>query len=442
MGEQIRWSMVGMMVALLALMAGCASTPTAEEEPLDEPQVVEIETEPMLIRGGDDGAEQLSAEQLFERAYYGFQARRYDEAAEYYGLIIEHFPESRFHRASLYNGALSYEEIDRWRDAADAYARIVEEYPDSDEARNATFRLAGAMMELGDYQEVDDMLQALLLGDDLDHFDRVEAHVRRGQALNAMENWDDAQQSFENALQRNRRADADEQLDNDNQWIVLANFGVGEAYHGRMGEIPLVLPTERMREDLEQKAEYHQAAQAAYIRAVREHHPHWSVAAGFQIGQLYQDFYVDIFSAEIPEDLSDEELAYYFERLFDEIEVLMDRAISVYERNLSFSRRIARGQDAEAWVQATNMHMERMRAYLEDEEVQARARQLVLEYGELDMDKLWDPLFYAQRHVDDALDMAGQAVEPDEEYDDEDGRDAEAEAEADEGDEEGGDGVS
>ncbi len=413
--------------AMVSLVVGCASTPGADEEALDEPRVVQMETEPVLIRGGEDGAEQLSAEELFERAYYGFQARRYDEAAEYYGLIIEHFPDSRFHRASLYNGGLSYEEINHWEEAARAYERLVEEYPDSSEAGNAVFRLAGVLIELGEYEEVDEMLQALLLSDDLEHFDRVEAHVRRGQALFSMEAWDEAEESFNNALRRNQRADATDQLEDDNQWIVLAHFGIGEINHERMNAIPLVLPTERMREDLETKAEYHQAAQAAYIRAVRPHHPHWSVAAGYQIGQLYQDFYVDIFSAEIPDGLSEEELGYYFERLFDEIEVLMDRAISVYERNLAFSRRIARGQEVEDWVYATNLQMERMRIYLEDEEVQMRARELVLEHGELDLDKLWDPLYYAQRHVSDARDEADRAVAPEPESEEEPKKEADLE---------------
>lgn len=407
---------VTVIAAATLLVGGCASL-TGGDEGDGQPdgddesgEVVEMEADPVLVRADEDGeAEYRDAQEIFEGAYYDYQARRYDEAAEQYQLIIDHFPESRFFLPALYNGGLSYEELDRWEQAAETFKLLIEEFPESDEALNAEFRIARAYHELGKYEEVAERLTQLLLKDDLEHLDRVEAHVRRGKALLELEEWVDAENSFESAIERNREANPAQQLDEEHRYMVLAHFGRGRANHGRMSEIELVLPTERMEEDLEQKADYHQTAQGAYIRALQQHHPHWSVAAGYKIGRLYQDMYMDIFTAEIPDDLTDEELAFYFEELRDKLEVLMERAMNVYERNLSFSRRVApRGTEAEEWVEATSVHLERMRAFLEDPVVQQRAEQLVMARGELE--ELWDPFYYAGHHVEEAVEQAREAL--------------------------------
>lgn len=407
-----RWTSLVCVLGLVGLSVGCSTFSSSDDEVPAEEQdrgvTTEIEVDPVLIRVTEDGdeytTEHIAAEDVFERAYYDFQARRYDSAAENYQLIIDYFKDSRFYLPALYNGGLAYEELDQWRDAADLFQTIIDDFADADEALNARFRLAKALHELGQYEAVDELLMEVLLQDDLDHFDRVEAHVRRGQALLELKEWSDAENSFRSVLESNRDAVPSDRLDDDSRLIVLTHFGIGQANHGRMNEISLLLPPERMREDLDTKADYHQSAQVAYIRALREHHPHWSVAAGYKIGRLYQDFYMDIFTSEIPDDLTEAELAFYFEELRNKIEVLMNRALTVYERNLSFSRRVASSPDAEDWVEATALHLERMRAFLDDPLVQEHAEQLVLQKG--DLEQLWDPGYYARIHIHDALDQA------------------------------------
>ncbi len=409
----------GAHVALLLFMAGflsgCAifSSSGADDSDPSQESVEKIEGDPVLIRAREEGdgfvTEGVDAEEIFQRAYYAYQSRQYDEAAEYYQLIIDHFSKSRFYMASLYNGGLANEYLGEWSQAAENFETLIEEFPGTQEAFNAKFRLSNAWYELGEYRQAEQFLMELLLRDDLEHIDRVEAHNQRGRALLKLQEWTDAENSFNNVLESNRRADPGDRLGDDHRFIVLAHFGVGQSFHGRMTDIELVLPSERMREDLYSKAEYHQRAQGAYIRALREHHHHWSVAAGFHIGRLYEDFYMDIFSAEIPDHLTDEQIALYFEELRKEIELLMDRALRVYERNLSFSQRVARGEEAEQWVEETAIRLARMRALLDDPLVQRRAEELVVQ--ERDIDELWDISYYARVHVEDAVEAAAKAAE-------------------------------
>ncbi len=423
------WVRRGFQMALIACisgaLAGCATFSSSSDDEADDSEtaVENIEVDPVLIRAQEDedgyDMEGVDAEELFEQAYFAFQSRQYDEAAEAYELIIEYFSDSRFFMPSLYNGGLSNEYIDQWDKAAEYFEILIEEFSGTEEAKNAKFRLANAWYELEEYGEVEEFLTELLLRDNLNHVDRIEAHNLRGRALLELGEWSDAENSFSNVLESNRRASPSDQLADDHRFIVLAHFGVGRSYHGRMTDIELFLPTERMREDLYRKADHHKRAQGAYLRALREYHPYWSVAAGYHVGRLYEDFYLDIFSAEIPEEFTDEQISQYFEELRKEIELLMDRALRVYERNLSFSQRVARGEEAERWVEETAIRLERMRALIDDPMVQQRAEELVVQ--EEDIEKLWDPAHYARIHVNDALEEALDNTDQSSPEDDEDG---------------------
>lgn len=405
------------LTASLALVLSVATsgciTFGAFDDDLDDgdQQTSTAEADPVLIRAVEDGdetvMEHLSSEEVFERAYYAFQARRYEEASENYALIVEYFPDSRFYLPALYNGGLAFERLENWEEAARFFTIVVNNFADTEEGLNAHYRLAQVRMELGEYQAVIDQLDQLRADQDLEYFDQVEAQLLQGLAMLELEEWDDALTLLEDLRQTNEELPFSERLQPDHRFIVQTNLGIGRAKHGLMNEIDLVLPPDQMRVDLETKADLHQDAQLSYIRALREHHPTWSVAAGYKIGRLYQDFYMDVFVAEIPDDLNDEELTFYFSELREQTQVLMDKGMRVYERNLSFSRRIADGDQAAEWVDATTLHMERMRAFLEDPLVQARAEELVVQGG--DIDALWDPTYYAQHHIDEAFEQARQS---------------------------------
>src|SRR5690554_8188591 len=84
------------------------------------------------------------------------------------------------------------------------------------------------------------------------------------------------------------------------------------------------------------------------------------------IGKLYEDFYTDIFNAEIPDTLSDQAVALYFEELRKQIRPLMERAISVYEKNLSLSKRMGKDAETDEWVSQTTTTLNRLRSFLAD----------------------------------------------------------------------------
>lgn len=394
-----------LILLFVAVTIGCAGMRKPDPVLTDRAEVIDLD--PMLIRPGDGPNESIDVNDLFDRAYRAFSNRMYEEAARDYEAVLRYFPESRFYLPSLYNAGLAYEKLEQWEDAARVYEKVITEFPENEETNDAYYRLAVALDALAEFERVVQVMTDVLLRPGIGTFDRVEAHVRRSNALLELRDFEGAADGFRSALTINETAVAEERLAHDAQFIVQCYFGIGRAYHHMVSAIPLVLPPERMGQDLQQKAELFMTAQVNYIRALGKHHPQWSMAAGYMIGRLYEDFYRDIFAAEIPDDLSDEHLTLYFEELRKQIRPLMERAVQVYEKNLSLSRRIVRAQDSE-WVAQTQTHLDRLKAYLNDPATQRRAERFVIEGRDLTL--MWEPIGFAQDGVSTSLRAATGAT--------------------------------
>ena len=306
---------------------------------------------------------------------------------------------------SLFNSGLANEKLERWEAAAASYRLILERFATRKDSKDTYFRLAQAYEKLGEHDAISTLMTEVLLRPDLEHFDRVEAHVRRANALLELGQYGMAEDGFQSLLRLNKQAPVAQRLQENSEFIVRAEFGLGRALHLQVMAIPLVLPTEKMGEDLEVKAGLFLRSQAAYIRALRVHHPQWSVASGFMIGRLYEDFYLDILSAEIPESLNKEQVSIYFEELRKQLRPLMVRAIQVYEKNLSLAKRIPGiAHQTSEWAASTDKHLLRLKAYLDDPITQRRAERLVLQGRPLE--QLWDPHLMALDVVTEALEEA------------------------------------
>lgn len=405
---------IGSLVVCSACATGSASTRTSEatdaaEKADDEDEEApseKIEVGPMLVEANDKGEvrKTVDAKEVFDKAYTAYSARRYEEAAEHYKMIVDYFPDSRFYQPSLYNGGLAYEKIERWSTAARMYRTILEDFPDDSNAKDAYYRLAEVYKQTDQHEMIVELMTKLMLREGLEAFDRIEAHARRSNALLEIGQFKQAEQGFENLLEINREASADDRLASDSRYIVQAHFGLGRVHHERLKSIALELPTEKMGEDLDRKGKLLLDAQMHYLDALRQHHPHWSVASGYMIGQMYEDFYSDIFSAEIPDDLNDEQVALYFEELQDQIRPLVKRAIEVYEKNLSLSARIGETPENNQWVAQTSRSLDRMKEFLNNPAAREQARKLVRR-GK-DFRSLWTPYEEARNYVDEALQSA------------------------------------
>jgi TPR repeat protein len=139
--------------------------------------------------------------------------------------------------------------------------------------------------------------------------------------------------------------------------------GMGEIYRGLFEAISFRLPMERMAQDLEDKSNLFLKAQSAYMRALRQRHPDWAPRAGYRLGALYERMYDDMVAADVPPELTPEQVEVYRATLRARVRPLIEQAIDIYDRNLMMARSLGADQ---AWLERSRAGLARLRRVLEE----------------------------------------------------------------------------
>lgn len=353
-----------LLAAAAAVLAGtaapaCGSGRAERAIALDPMHLASIEVR------GEREVVVLDPEVLFHEAGQAFERRDFEAAAGKYELVVRHFPESRYGLVSRYNAGLALERGGRPVRAIPFFEGVVERAPSSKDAHDALFRLAACFEAEERWADAIAVLTRILRPEFplLVEADRLEAFARRGHAQEKAGELALAERDYQEALTLYRRNLDDPRL-HESRWVSLAQFRVGEIYRELFSAIHFRLPLERMSRDLEDKSNLFLKAQNAYLRGVRLHHPDFAVAAGYRLGALYEGFYDDMLSAEVPDDLTREEIEVYFEELRKKIRPLVVQAIDIYERNLKLGQRL--GQSGE-WFRKTEGSLARLKEILREE---------------------------------------------------------------------------
>jgi len=354
-------------------------------------EVTVYDFEPTLVFGSvhEDGTIVTSSAdlpELFAEAGDYLRAGDHENAARLYRLILENYEDESYVRVTHYNLGLAYERMDLYERALPHYRTIVEQWIASEDATWAMYRMAECYSQLGYYEEIPRLMEAVLPRGGLHLIDRLEAHLRAGNAHLELRQYRDAERHFDRVQEMNDRAlmrwrseepdFTQEPLGRDHAIVAQALFGRARIYHELFLEIRLVLPEARLTQDLLDKGQLFEQAQASYLDCLRGGHRYWAPAAGFMVGKLYEDFYFDVLATEIPHDFNEIELEVYFEELRAFIEPAMRRAMNIYENNLAMAYRL--GSD-NVWVDDTLGSIHRLQRYLVDHEGWEAEQQLIIE---------------------------------------------------------------
>ncbi len=384
----MRHNVVPALIAA-SFIAACGARQAPPDE-LDQAEV-EVEFEPMVITADvdDDGSITTATTDmpsLFAEANDYLRADDYENALRLYGVVLEHYDDDAYRRVTHYNMGLALEGLGRVDEAATHFEAVIEGWRGSEDATYALFRLAECYAELGRYDEVPALMEAVHPRAGLTVMDRVEAHLREANALLEMRRYADALEHYERALSINQSAmnrwqpgtspESQQPLDAGDAMIAQSHFGRGRVYHELFLEIRLVLPEERLTQDLIDKGQLFEQAQEGYLDAVRTGHPYWAPAGGYMVGQLFEDFYFDVLAAEIPETFNEIELEVYFEEMRNFIQPAMERAMAIYENNLAMAYRLGASNH---WVDSTLESIERVQAYLFEHDVWTEEERLIIE---------------------------------------------------------------
>jgi tetratricopeptide (TPR) repeat protein len=343
-----------MKLRLAALLFAVVGAGCAHQVPRQQ----HVRMDPMLFRAQPDGTVELvDAGALFERAGAAFGEKEFTVAADTFDRVAREFPDSRFVVPALYNAGLSLERQGRLDAAIERYKRIIAEHATAPDVLDAWYRLGFVHGEAKNFAAAADTYAQILARKDLGLGDRIEAMARRGVAQFNQKDLIAAEHTFRDELAFFRAHQTEERLESD-FFVAMGAYYLGECAHEQYRALPVRLPEKQMARDLEAKARMLLLAQARFLDAMRVNHAEWATAAGFQIGSLYHEFYDDLVGAPVPPALSGEAREVYLEEVRKQVKTLLQKAISIHEKNVLMAERIGEKND---WVRRSNAELEQLK---------------------------------------------------------------------------------
>lgn len=335
---------------LLLSLAGCAGSRAAR---VDD----DVARDPL--------AEEIAAfndEELFACGTAAWQAKDYVRAAACFARLADRFPQSRHWRDAMFNAGAAYEAQDEWQLALDRYRAVIDPQLTPASDLDPVWRAATALYQLDRYDEAIALL-APLTAAPFRPEERMHALTATGVCKVEQGQLGPAEIDLRNAIALYRAEDAksDERLSD--YWPAQAQFFIGEIYRLHFEAVALraVDDTAKLGEELEYKAQLLLSAQGHYLRAIRMGNAHWGTAAGQRVGGLYETLYDQMMNAPVPDGMDDTQAQLYRGLLRRKVRVLVQKAISVYERTLSTAERIG---TRSAFVEQTQASLDRMKQVL------------------------------------------------------------------------------
>jgi tetratricopeptide (TPR) repeat protein len=364
---------IGALALSTGLWSACATVPAPKP-----PRPNELRFEPEIVVGNprrDADIEKLNDEELFAcgtSSYASAEAQKeknndteatqsYERAARCFSRLCDAFPQSPHRNAATYNAGLAYERLSQWELALERFKALMDPAKGTGDAIDASFRAAETYYHLDNYDPAIEILNTLAARTDLDVGVQLEAITQKGICLLESGDLEAAETTLRAAIRRFEDEKEKERLDD--YYPAQAQFFLGEVYRIHFSSITLDpnAGEEKTAKDLELKCEMLLSSQGHYLRAIRIGNGQWATASGFRIGALYEELYDHLIHAPVPSDLDAEQATMYRKQLEKRVQILVTKAIGIYERTLSAAERI--GVDT-PFVKQTQAALDRMKAIL------------------------------------------------------------------------------
>jgi tetratricopeptide (TPR) repeat protein len=344
----------GLQAGYLLLAVACAHGPK-------EARRIEI-AEPAVISAGPPEQRPLGEMDdatLFDVGTRAFQGGEFEKAALHFDRLWSSFPASAYKAPALWNAALADERLGRFTPALERY----EQYIKLKNEPEAQLHAALCEYRLGRLQDAARRLHELQSRPGLPLLQKASALVQ--EAVCRIEDGARAEgeQLLRTALDL-YDSDRDEAVDP--ALPAQAEFWMGEAFRGtfRAQKLdPAAMDEKALSAALEEKAQFLLSAQGHYLRCIRRGDGEWATAAGYRIGELYEELHDELLSAPPPPGLTGAQRKLYQEELRGKVKNLVGKAIRVYEQTLSSAQRTGAQN---GYVEKTRQALDRLRTLLDE----------------------------------------------------------------------------
>ncbi len=359
---------------ILVVLVGCSGAQVGTARSAG-PKTVELDA--IHLKAKDGKVFVRNFDETSTEADDHLKASQWQEAYDRFAFLIQEFPDHPSIGAVHYNAGLCLLHLNRPAEAAPRFVAAWHKMAGSRDARDALFLAAEAQERAGLWADAAETYRLALqdpatqteIGGALGLLDEMEARARCGIAFRKLGDPKKADEQFK-LVERLYGRHKDVAVVAESEWLARALFERGEIYRELFASIRFSLPVERMKRDLEEKAQLFLKAESGYLHCVKLHHKQWSLQAGYEIGNLYQRLIEDIENAEIPKDLQEMPepnrswtLDLYRDELWNHTEKLAKRSIIIYRKNMELAESL--GQGSSEWSRRSEDGARRMQAMID-----------------------------------------------------------------------------
>lgn len=320
-----------------------------------------------------DGLEAYDAQMLFDRGLDLSEGEAWREAWSYFTRVEQEFPESALRLPALFNQAICALHLEDGESALRLLARYAAELPPGTDpllVHRVDLKQGQALHLLGRYGEAAAIFDVLVV-EDLPRPLHIEALVDAGIAHFMDGDRITAEYRFMAARRLAREANETERIQT-RFFIAQASFYLAEILRLDFMEHPLTFPgPEELSQgtsleavlgpQLEEKCQRLLRAQAAFTRTVREGHSGWASAAGYKVGEMYEQLYDELVLLPAPSSLTEQQRAIYQELLAEKVLVLLEKAIRVWQSTVDMATRTG---EENLWVDQARASLERVKGWV------------------------------------------------------------------------------
>lgn len=374
-------------VAVAVAVGGCATTGRiVDERPVQVPEL-RIVAEPV----GPDALEVYDAETLFNRGLDLLDGAVWADAADYFERLVREFPGDVHVPLAHYNRGVAYIHSGRGEEAVAAFDAYLATLPAGASPRDrldGRFKRGQALAVAKRYCEVVELFDEML-GEELLPDDRIEALVDAGVGhyMLGLEDGGDqehrptAEYRFLEARRIIKKESVTRRMSHMQFFQAQAAFYLAELAHLEFTGFKLTWPGAEeiaarqakqpestletlLGQQLEEKCQKLLRAQYQYLRTIREGHPGWASAAGYNVGRMYEELHEEMVGLPAPSDLTADQQALYMAMVRGKVLILLEKAEKTYVQTAEMVVRT--GADGE-WGDKTRASLERIRGRITEE---------------------------------------------------------------------------
>ncbi len=244
-------------------------------------------------------------------------------------------------RQSYLGLAAALEALRECEGVVSALSSFLRAFPEDAAAPDALMRRGACQAELGDWEaSAESYAKARRrAGPEMLPSVQVETFAREGFARFTAGDLDGALRVLE-AGEEAYQAGKDRERFASYYFVGMMRFYRAAVWHRRFRDLPIRSARRLMEADFARKVELLTRAQEGYRDTIRAKHMFWVSAAGFQMGQLFAEFYDAMMYAPVPSWLGPKEREIYYEELRRQLRPALEKAIWVFEKNLEAARRL------------------------------------------------------------------------------------------------------